>query len=432
VSRPGLAWKTLLGSVEDAFVCSSSVVLFCELMSAWVLTTARRTICQMVAVMDPATRRAHDAYHRLVRESAWSLDQAFVAVCRLVVRLVATEGRLVLYLDDTLFHRNGPKVEGAGVFRDAVRSTKRQVVYARGLNLVVIGVRVDPPWGGMPLCLPVAVRLHEKDGPTMPELAAQMMAELAVCLPEASFVLCGDGAYATLAGTGLERTMVVSRMRRDAALFGPPPERSGKAGRPRKRGERLDIPAKASGRLKDKDFEKVECEWRGRKATKLMWSQEVLWYRVNPDAMVRLVVVRDPTGHEPDDYFFSSDVSMSPTEIVSVYAGRWGVEISFRDAKQLVGGQEPQSWKHVGPKRAAGLSFWLYSAVWVWYLQTSGDRPSFTVQPWYPDKTTPSFTDAMAELRRTLWRERISSASAGTSLGDETLTILVEALAVAA
>ena len=218
MSRPGLAWKTLLGSVEDAFVCSSSVVLFCELMSAWVLTTARRTICQMVAVMDPATRRAHDAYHRLVRESAWSLDQAFVAVCRLVVRLVATEGRLVLYLDDTLFHRNGPKVEGAGVFRDAVRSTKRQVVYARGLNLVVIGVRVDPPWGGMPLCLPVAVRLHEKDGPTMPELAAQMMAELAVCLPEASFVLCGDGAYATLAGTGLERTMVVSRMRRDAAL----------------------------------------------------------------------------------------------------------------------------------------------------------------------------------------------------------------------
>jgi hypothetical protein len=266
----------------------------------------------------------------------------------------------------------------------------------------------------------------------MPELAAQMMAELADSLPEASFVLCGDGAYATLAGMELERTAVVSRMCRDAALYGPPPERSGKAGRPRKRGERLDTPAKFSKRLKDKDFEKVECEWRGRKVNKLVWSKEVLWYRVNPDAMVRLVIVRDPAGHEPDDYFFSSDVSMTPAEIVSVYAGRWGVEISFRDAKQLVGGQEPQSWQQVGPKRAAGLSFWLYSAVWVWYIQTSGDQPSFTVQPWYPDKTTPSFTDAMAELRRTLWRERISSTSDGNPLGEKTLTILVEALAVAA
>jgi len=413
-------------------VCASSLALFSELMSAWVLTTARRTICQMVAIMDPATRSAHDAYHRLVRESAWSLNEAFVVLSRLVVRLVADERRLVLYLDDTLFHRNGPNVKGAGVWRDAVRSTKRHVVYARGLNIVVIGVRVNPPWGGMPLCLPVAIRLHEKDGPTMPELAREMMAELAAELPEANFVLCGDGAYATCAGMDLERTVVVSRMRRDAALFGPAPERTGRRGQPRKKGERLETPAELSGRLKRKGFDEVECEWRGRTVTKLVWTKDVLWYRVCSGAMVRLVIVRDPVGHEPDDYFFSTDTTMEPAEVVSIYAGRWGIEIVNRDVKQLVGGEEPQSWKGVGPKRAAGLSFWLYSAVWVWYLQVSGERPSFTVQPWYKDKATPSFTDAMAELRRTLWRERITSASDGASLGDETLKVLVEALAVAA
>ena len=44
----------------------------------------------------------------------------------------------MVYLDDTLFQSNSPKVEGAGSWRDAVRSTRKRVVYARGLNLVVL------------------------------------------------------------------------------------------------------------------------------------------------------------------------------------------------------------------------------------------------------------------------------------------------------
>jgi hypothetical protein len=191
-------------------------------MGAWVLVPARHTVCSMVQVMDPATRRAQDAYHRFVRARVWSLDSCLAAACLLAVRWAGT-GRLTLYLDDTLFHRTGPQVNGAANWRDAVRSTSRHVVYPRGLSLVVICVRVNPPRGGMPLALPIAVRLDEKGGATMPELAAEMMGELAAQLPGASFVLCADGAYATLAGAGLERTAVVSRMRRGAALYAAAP-----------------------------------------------------------------------------------------------------------------------------------------------------------------------------------------------------------------
>jgi hypothetical protein len=62
------------------------------------------------------------------------------------------------------------------------------------LNLVVICLRVNPPWGGMPLALPIALRLNEKGGATMPELAAEMMVQLAAQLPGAAFILCADGA----------------------------------------------------------------------------------------------------------------------------------------------------------------------------------------------------------------------------------------------
>ena len=104
----------------------------------------------------------------------------------------------------------------------------------------------------------------------------------------------------------------------------------------------------------------------------------------------------------------------------------------YREVKQAIGGQEPQSWKDNGPERAAGLSFWLYGAVWAWYIEVSGSHPSFVIQPWYPAKATPSFIDALAELRRTLWRERTSPASGAPTLNQQTVDVLLEALAVAA
>jgi hypothetical protein len=208
------------------------------------------------------------------------------------------------------------------------------------------------------------------------------------------------------------------------------PPRTGKAGRPRKRGARLPTSAKLARAATG--FTEVELDWRGRRVTKLTWTKDVLWYRVCPDALVRLVVVRDPSGIEPDDLFFTTDLAMSPAEVVEIYAGRWSIEMCFREVKQGVEGQEPQSWKDKGPERAAGLSFWLYGAIWVWYLEISRGRPSFSVKPWYPAKAMPSFADAMAELRRTLWRERISPDFGTPALDQQTVDVLVEALAVAA
>jgi len=124
--------------------------LFCELAGAWVCATGRRTVCSMVAVMDPATRGAHDAYHRLVRAGAFSLEGLWSAMVAVVIEHLGGDGAVVCYLDDTLFHRAGRKVNGAGSFRDAVRSTHSRVVYAFGLNLVVLAIRIDPPWAGCP------------------------------------------------------------------------------------------------------------------------------------------------------------------------------------------------------------------------------------------------------------------------------------------
>ena len=425
----GQTWKALLARAAGAFT-SPSFALFVELLSAWACATGRRTICGMVAVMGPGSRRAHDAYHRLVRAGKWDLAALWTAMVALVAAHLSPEGAVVCLIDDTLFHRPGRKVEGAGSYRDAVRSTKSRVVYARGLCLVVLAIRVVPPWGGMPVAVPVGLRLHRKGGNKLTELAGQLMAELAGRLPERRFVLCADGAYASLAGAGLPRTTVVSRMRRDAALYGPPPARTGKKGRPRQRGERLPSPERLAARARK--WESVEVPWRGRSITRLIWSRRVLWYNVCPKAMVLLVVVRDPDGKEPDDFFFTTDLEMAPAEVLSVYGDRWAIECTYRDVKQLAHGQEPQSWKGRGPERAANLAFWLHGAVWLWYLTVSGAAPVFTAQPWYTTKRLPSFADALAQLRRVLWRERISATSQSGEHRREITTLLVDVLSMAA
>jgi len=422
-------WAVLLDLFAALFTAPSAE-LFRDLATAWVLCPARRTITGMIRGGDLLHRRPHDAYHRLVRAAAWSLDELWDATADFLIGLFAPEGRVDLLLDDTLFHRRGRKIHGAGTFRDAVRSSANSVMYDRGLNLLVLALRVRPPWGGEPLALPLAVHLHPKGGTTLPELGARSVQRLAERHPDRAFHLIADGAYAPLAGRMLPRTEVTSRIRRDAALYDfPAPRRPGQNGRPRKKGDRLPSLTSWATRTLE-GWENVAVDRRGRLDRRLLLSRIVLWYGTCGTRPIRVVVSRDSLGHEKDDYFFTTDLTMSPGAIVSHYFGRWPIEETLRSSKQSLGGEEPQTWKGKGPERAASLAFWLYSAVWTWYLQTQGSNPKLVKLPWYPKKARPSFLDAMAALRGELWREEVSSRFEGEPRLHEIIQPLVEALAL--
>jgi len=80
----------------------------------------------------------------------------------------------------------------------------------------------------------------------------------------------------------------------------------------------------------------------------------------------------------------------------------------------------------------AAFSFWIYSAVWLWYLETQKTRRSWIPLPWYPQKATPSFVDALACLRRALWRERLFVNSEKNPLPSKITATLINVLAMAA
>lgn len=429
--RGARLFEALLGLGATCF-SAPSFSIFGTLLRGWVTAPGRRTITGMICAADPEGVRAHDAYHRFVRAGRWSTAALWKVLVVHLVGVLCPSGTLVVDCDDTLYKKSGRKIEGAGSFRDAVRSTRNKIVYATGLNLVVVTLRVRPPWGGQPVGVPVGVRLHRKGGATTLELATEIVTELSCWLPDRSFSLCADGAYASLAGRGLPRTVLTSRMRRDAALYEEVPPRTGKRGRPRKRGARLQTPAKMAEDLGDEAFSAVRVDFRGSPRDLLVWSRPVLWYKIDPDHQVLLVIVRDPDGVMHDDFFFTTDLAADPGDVASAYAGRWSIECVNREVKQCLGAEDPQSWKGIGPERAATLSLWLYAAIWTWYIPTFGNATTWIPRPWYREKTTPSFLDALAQLRRCLWSERITELSSSGPLNPKIIDGLLDVLSRAA
>ncbi|MDE3074784.1 MAG: hypothetical protein KGJ86_05095, partial [Chloroflexota bacterium] len=126
--------------------------------------------------------------------------------------------------------------------------------------------------------------------------------------------------------------------------------------------------------------------FRDRTVDRLLLSRVALWYQVTGALPLRVVIVRDPTGHEHDDFFFTTDIDAEPAAVVTEYADRWSIEVTFREVKQHLTPQHPQSWRRCGPGRNVTVGFWLYSTVWRWFLQAGCEHPAWPHRPWYTRK----------------------------------------------
>jgi hypothetical protein len=425
------AWNNLVLIICCSFSAPVSPT-FSALLLGWVLTTGRHTISGIIPFARLQSRRPHDAYHYLFPHARWRPAWLWEKWTRFVVGRFVASGRLSIDLDDTLFHKSGRKVDGAGWWRDAVRSTGTRTVHAFGLNLVLLTLRVTPSWGGEPIGIPINLRLHRKGGPSLLELAEEMIIAVADWLPGREFSLCADGFYASLAGHRLPRCQMTSRMRYDAAIYDLPPQRRPKGQRgpnPRK-GARLSTPKVMAAHVRN--WVRCTTQERGKTRERLLYVRKVLWYKVCGAKPVRLVISRDPAGVEEDDFFFTTDLEAAPQAPVAGMAGRWSIEDTFRNTKQFLGAEEPQVWKGAGPERAAHVGFLLYGMVWTWYLLYGHTHGTLYKPEWYAQKKHPSFQDALYALRGSLWRERIFSKFEKTPVPARISRFLSHALAACA
>lgn len=423
------AWEAIILNFSPVFT-QPTAYIFINLITGWILCTARRTITGIMPFAEPKGKRPHDAYHRMFPKSRWQPAYLWKLLAELLIDLFYPSGTVWMDMDDTIFHRTGRNIDGAGWWRDAIRSTASHLVHCWGLNLVVLTLRVIPPWGGEPLGLPINMRLHRKNGPGLIELAQQMLQEVKGWFPERQFMMGADGFYATLAGCTPAQTHLISRMRCDAAIYDlPKKKQKHQRGPNRKKGRRLPTPAEIASRVKS--WQRVKTCERGKTKYRLVYARVVIWYKVS-HSPVLLVISRDPAGKEKDDFFFTINLKLTPAEVIGGFAGRWSIEDTFKNTKQSLGSEQPQTWKGQGPERAAVISLWLYSMVWAWYIRYGYRKNRIPMMPWYAAKSHPSFQDALAALRRVLWRKRIIIMFGNHTVPARIIEFFIDAVASAA
>ncbi len=410
-------FQQLMMSFSNAFLYRPTVESFITITLGWILCSGRRTITGIIRAAGPHATKSHDAYQGFFSQSKWQMDRLWKLLFRMIVKLLPEQQPIFLVGDDTLIKHYGRKIWGAGLYRDAVRSSKKYPGYAWGLNWVVLAIVLELPLlKGRCIALPILARLNPKSKQTKKKgrgskkknttvsLMCEMVQTVANWLPERYFVFCGDGAYASVAKHLPENVQLVSRIRKDAAIYSRPKARTKKRGRPRKKGLRLPAPKDMAPRKKEK-WQVVQLNLYGEMKERYLFHFQAIWYEVCPNRPVNIVIIRDPKRKVDDEFFFTTNLSLSAAEVVHIYTGRWPIEVVFRESKQYLGIAESQARKQEAVTRTTPFCLWLNSLVKLWFIMERNcgrvDLPEPDV--WYKSKSTISFQDMLAALRRPYW-----------------------------
>lgn len=422
----------LLGAFQPCFT-APTFRNFQALVAGWIHCRGRHTITA-VALAAGAGEGPHiSVFHRFFSRAQWSLDAVGQVVFRLVLAWLPAGLPVILLIDDTLARKQGKGISLATMHHDPLLSTVKKPFFSFGHVWVVLAIWVPLPMGpSRGFALPVLFRLFvgakrggQRDAPSRPragkrqqaaaaahaaqprptklELARELIALVAGWAGNRPLYVMVDSAYA--ASTLLEdrpaTVHVVSRLRWDAALWARPPRRRpGQKGRPRRRGPRLPkLKAMAAQRRR---WDPLPLTLYGHAVTPETFTLTALWYKALRAAPVRIVVVRDPTGKRQDAAFFCTDRTVDAAFILTQYAHRWTLEVSFHDQKQFLGLEDSQQQTPLAVQRTAPFAGLVYTLVLLWYADQvrQGTAPGWIPRPWYRTKTTPSFIDMLMGLRQ--------------------------------
>ena len=391
------------------------------LVAGAILAPGKRTVASALRAMGLEDERRFCRYHRVLSRATWSSREASRLLLGLLVETFVPEGPLVLGVDETLERRRGKKVGAKGIYRDPVRSTHHHFVKASALRWICVTLLAPVPWASRVWALPFLSALapseryarerglrHKK--PT--EWAWQLLLLVRRWHPEREIVALADAGYASLKLLDRCQRMTnpitfITRLRLDAALYEPAPLRKpGQMGRPRLKGSRLpNLSTVAED--PDTDWAQITiAHWYGEgERTVEIVSATAVWHSTGlPAVPLRWVLIRDPQGEFETRALVCTDLATEPEQIISWFVRRWQMEATFQEVRQRLGFETQRQWSEKAIRRTAPALLGLFSLVTLFAHRQMTKEGSRTIRraAWY-DKSHPTFTDALALVRKELW-----------------------------
>lgn len=385
-----------------------------------ILAPGKRTVTAVLRVLGLKDERQFQNYHRVLNRAKWSgLLVSQILFGMIVTAFVRIGTPIVVAADETLERRWGRKIKAKGIFRDAVRSSRKYTVYCSGLRWVSMMALIKVPWSKRVWALPFLTVLapgkktnesNEKRHKTSIDWIGQMINAVRRWAPQRKLVLVTDGGLTAIKlGLRCARyanpVTYVSRLRLDAALYDAPgPQPPSKPGPKPKKGKRQPALEMV---LSDPctRWTKCEIDWYGGKRRTLeIASGTTLWYTPGFDPLpIRWVLVRDPLDELEPCAFFATDQTAPPVQIVEWFVMRWNVEVTFQEAREHLGLETQRQWSDLAIDRTTPALLGLFSLIVLFAHHLTKDQP-FPVRTsaWYV-KTEPTFSDVIALVRRYLW-----------------------------
>jgi len=449
------SFTALLSEFQCVFT-TPSFLIFVHLMTGWVLSHRRRFVTELIWSSGCTRCGHHSRYHRFFSKSAWLVDTLCRVLAQLAVRVFVPTGLIELAVDDTLCRKRGLTVYGTGMHHDPLISSRAKPLTSWGHDWVVVTLIVRCPfWAPTKVwSLPIAFRLYrnrqgvtkgktkkakakkQKRDPnhrTRPELAVELICLVASWFPQRKLLVTGDSAYGGASVLQKLPTNVdlISHVHPKGGLYEPaPPSVPGQKGPPRKKGRRLPgMAAWADDR--QQRWKKLVFNQYGLHATLMVKTIRALYYKAGKDRLLVIVLVRDALGQRPDQMFYCTCLDWDAQKILSTYAARWSIEVTFENCKQLLGLEDPANRKEKAVRRTAPMALVLYSLIVTWFHQVGHRHLQFPDRPWYRRKEQPSFADMLTTLRRQTWQDKCRTLPIKSTLAKKVLAQIIEFLSLA-
>jgi hypothetical protein len=177
-----------------------------------------------------------------------------------------------------------------------------------------------------------------------------MIREVKRWLPERELVVVADSSFAALELLSAVRRDVrmMTRLRLDAALYEPAPERQARQrGRPRLKGARWPTLAAL---LKDDQTRcwpqqtVAKCYGGTARAVEVATGTAVWSHTGMPPVPVRWVLVRDPLAEFEPQALLSTNLESDPVEMLRWFVRRWQVEVTFAEVRAHLGMETHRQW----------------------------------------------------------------------------------------
>ena len=121
---------------------------------------------------------------------------------------------------------------------------------------------------------------------------------------------------------------------------------------------------------------------------------------------IRWVLIRDPENRFAPQALLCTDLAQDPAQIVGWFVQRWQVEVTFQEARAHLGIETQRQWSDKAVARTTPCLLALFSIVILLaHRLPIRERQRVTTTAWYA-KPNPTFSDALAAVRRTIWREQ--------------------------